>query len=254
LKPKRTVVDLLDDWTVHPAFAGIRPSVLAAYETVLAEADVVIANAEGTMALARRFGRGDAVLITNGCDPSTFKISHSARGPLTVGYIGKLGLRLDYELVERSVQACPNVSFVFAGPFMDRMTQRFLRRLPLNASCIGDVHYTRIPMLLSRFDVGWIPHRVGAGEIGGDAIKLYEYRAAGLPVLTTSIMGVASRGLSAVTVVRTHEEIVHYLNAARKTRRVPRVPEFIAPEMTWKQKAERFMGYLGLQIDPASPE
>ena len=35
--------------------------------------------------------------------------------PMTVGYVGNLGDRLDWQLIHDVIQACPNVTFVFVG-------------------------------------------------------------------------------------------------------------------------------------------
>ena len=104
LRPRVLVVDLLDDWTIHPAYSGIRAEVEAAYGRVFSKADVIFANSEGTQSLAQRYGRSDVALMTNGVDPEEFKTDSQASGPMTVGYIGKIGSRLDYQLISAPSQ------------------------------------------------------------------------------------------------------------------------------------------------------
>ncbi len=241
------VLDLLDDWTLHYAFASIRPRVEAAYEAAFAAATHVVTNAEGTLELAHRYGRTDAVLLLNGCDPDRFATDSIASGPLTVGYVGKIGKRLDLELITTVAGRLPDVDFLFAGPILDREYRAPLAQLP-NVDLLGDVHYAEVPELLRRFDVGWVPHRVGVGEVGGDVIKTYEYRAAGLPVLTTPVAGASSRGLDEVYVRRTadeHEEWIAVLKADGP--RVARRPSQIAETVTWRHKSASLLPLLGLE-------
>lgn len=246
----RTVVfDLLDDWTIHYAFKSIRSEVEYAYRRAFESSSVVFANAEGTLELARRFGRSDAELITNGVDPEKFAIAPNARGPLTIGYAGLIGRRLNSQLISNVCSAFPNTRFVFAGPFIDTRDKyrKVLSSIP-NVELLGDIHYTDLPALLATFDLGWVPHAVGDDELGGDAIKIYEYRAAGLQVLTTPIMGAGRRLTEGVHVVPADEQVDWLREAMRGRERLERVPADIPEDLTWRHKAGRIAQALGLEL------
>ena len=171
-----------------------------------------------------------------------------ASGPMTVGYVGgKIGSRLDYQLMSATVGNVPDLQFVIAGPALDGEAKRFLKNLPSNVRILGDVHYRAVPDVLRTFDVGWIPHRVGAGEVGGDVIKLYEYRAAGLPVLTTPIRGVQERGLSDVHSLEADHHTRWIGSLASQGARVARSPQRFPAEHTWRHKAEALIRAAGLK-------
>jgi glycosyltransferase involved in cell wall biosynthesis len=244
---QRTIIfDLLDDWTVHFAFQSIRAEVEEGYRLMFQLADHVTANSEGTLQLAHRFGRTDAVLLANGCDPERFMTNSEAEGPTTIGYVGKIGLRVDLELIQEVCAALPDAHFIFAGPVLDKEYQPALAAIP-NVELLGDVHYDDMPALLKRFDIGWVPHRVGKGEVGGDVIKTYEYRAAHLPVLTTPVIGAGTRALSSVYVVdrKNHVAWIKDRMDASKTvgGRIPREPGAIPEESTWRSKADSLVVY-----------
>ena len=242
---RTTVLDLLDDWTVHYAFQQISAQVELAYRESFARATHVVANSEGTLALAHRFGRDDAELVLNGVDPERFSTKCTAKGPLTVGYVGKIGKRLDLDLVLNTADMFPNVLFRFAGPVLDREFRAPLRSRT-NIEMLGDVHYRDMPKFLETVDIGWVPHRVGSGEVGGDVIKTYEYRAAGLPVLTTPVAGAGERGLERVTVLeasRHHEYLTEHFRGWNRGR-LPRIPEDIPEDQTWKFKAHRILDWV----------
>ncbi|MDH3009320.1 glycosyltransferase [Gordonia alkanivorans] len=210
------------------------------------QADFVTANSEATLDLARRYGRSDAVLLLNGCDPERFITESSAAGPITVGYVGKIGKRLDLELISACASANPDVQFIFAGPILDDGYRRPLRELA-NVRLLGDVHYERVPDLLTSFDVGWVPHNVGEGEVGGDVIKTYEYRAAGLPVLSTPVLGAGRRGLEGVSYLPAGEHSEKIRSWAMSGPRVERVVRDLPREVSWSGKARQILGLLGIE-------
>lgn len=248
LTPERAVLfDLLDDWLVHPAFRRMRDLLTDAYRRLFERAEYVTTNSEGTLALAQSFGRDDARLVPNGCDPDRFSPVSRADGPTTVGYVGKIGSRLDFKLIDAVVRALPHVRFVFAGPTLDRGLAVQTTRRP-NVDVLGDVPYGRVPDLLTSFDIGWVPHAVGDGEVGGDAIKIYEYRAAGLPVLTTPIIGTRERWSTGVSVVDPGEHAGHLAHMAQSGPRVPRVVTPISPDFTWRSKARGMLELLDVRV------
>lgn len=238
-------LDLLDDWTVHRGFQCIWSEAEEAYERLFSVAHSVSANSEGTLALAERFGRGDALLLPNGVDPERFSSVPLAQGPITVGYVGKIGRRLDSNLIATTIKAFPSVKFVFAGPVLERGYVDEVAKLP-NVHMLGDVHYSSVPDLLSTFDIGWVPHDVENGQVGGDAIKIYEYRASGLPVVTTPIIGTRERPIDGVRVVNAIEQLDCLKELVSGVERVPREPMTIPPSMTWENKAQRILNSLML--------
>jgi hypothetical protein len=246
----RTVaLDLLDDWTIHYAFSSIRSQVEDAYRRAFDASSVVFANSEGTLELAHRFGRPDAQLLTNGVDPDRFATRPNARGRLTVGYVGKIGKRLDARLISEVCNAFPDLRFVFAGPFSDvnDKYRTLLSRIP-NVELLNDVHYDRVPALMSTFDLGWVPHAVGEGEVGGDVIKTYEYRATGLQVLTTPVIGAGRTLTTGVHVIPADQQVAWLREAIGGRDRMERVPAVIPEELTWKFKALHIAHEIGVRF------
>ena len=245
------VFDLLDDWLVHPAFVRIGEQVERAYKSLFEGVSVVTANSEATLALANRFGRDDAFLLRNGVDAERFALSPCAHKQVTVGYGGKLGFRVDVELVGSAAEALPHVRFEFAGPVLSKEQARALRRIP-NVALLGDVRYDRYPDLMRKWDVAWAPHRLGEFEVGGDLIKLYEYRAAGLPTVSTRVIG-WERALEGVRAVP-REEVVQALTdliAGRGAGEIPREQVVLPAETSWQAKAEFLLARLGMTNDSA---
>lgn len=236
---RRLVFDFLDDWLRHHSLESIHREVREAYALICDVADTVICNSEDTLARAHSMGRDDAILLPNGCDPERFTTESFATGDMPViGYAGKLGRRLDFDLIDHVVASLPGCRFVFAGPVMDRRTHRWFSARP-NLEWLGDVHYLDYPLTLARFDVGWVPHDPGDGAVGGDAIKIYEYRATALPVVSTPIVGADRLDGVRVATGGGFVEALERIVAAARAGRVPREPLDEFPvEHTWQHKAE----------------
>ncbi len=239
------LLDLLDDMLIHPEFASIHAEVEGSYRRWLGAATLVTANSEATLALARSFGRDDAVLVLNGCDPERFSTEHRPGGEFTVGYGGKISERLDVELIRECAAQLPAVRFEFVGQILSRRVKGAVAGLP-NVEFVGDIAYPDYPATFHRWDVAWVPHRVGAGETGGDLLKLYEYSAAGLPTVSTRVGGWerASAGVEVLDRERIAARLAQL--AAGGPGSVPRHPHRIPAEQTWSHKAGQMLAMLGI--------
>ncbi|MBV1735326.1 MAG: glycosyltransferase [Candidatus Desulforudis sp.] len=96
-----------------------------------------------------------------------------------VGYIGAIRDWIDWRLVAFSATKYPNMSFVFVG------SGRAPSKMPPNVHFLGRVDYGCIPSVLRKFDIGIIPFKVDSCTLSVDPVKLYEYCAVGIPVVST---------------------------------------------------------------------
>jgi len=191
LRPTTFVYDSLDNWITHPTLRRNEAQARAAYAELLPRASTVIAPSPASQAILREWA-ADVVVVQNGVDSDWFarprdRPADLPAGPV-VGYTGTLGVRLDPDLVGAVADRSPDVTFVFVGPIRERESIRAMLGRP-NVVLLGERHYDVLPSYLQHFDIGWIPHRVGEGETGGDPIKTYEYWAAGLQVVSTRLDG-----------------------------------------------------------------
>lgn len=135
---------------------------------------------------------GPVVELLNACDPVHF--TSGAEVPPAVesvaepriGYVGALDSRaFDCELVMRIAADHPAWSFVLVGPADLGVASR-LQSLP-NIHLLGPVSYEDLPGVLNGFDVCLIPYRVGDRIDYVQPKKLFEYLAAGKPVVATPL-------------------------------------------------------------------
>src|SRR5262249_62020881 len=73
-----------------------------------------------------------------------------------------------------------------------------------------------VPAILASFDAGLIPFRRGAEGAHSSPIKLYEYLAAGLPVISTPIP--ECMAFSEVQIAQTAADFAAFLDIARRLR------------------------------------
>jgi glycosyltransferase involved in cell wall biosynthesis len=165
-------------------------------------------------------------------------------GPITIGYAGKLSERLDIDLIRRTVRRLAPARFVFAGPTITRSVRRALDDID-GVQLLGDVPYGDYPRLLTSWDLGWVPHRLSEGEIGGDVLKIYEFRAAGLPTFITPIIG-SDRALQGVRVGRPGDlaDMIESFVGGRL--RIPRELIQLDEHHRWESKARHQMRLLGI--------
>ena len=127
-----------------------------------------------------------AVVIPNGVDPADWQPRHPAPPriqqlprPRAI-YAGTIGDRLDTDLVERTAAAV--ASFVVIGHYEDPSVTNWLRSLD-NVYTFDHVGRRELAATVQACDVGVIPHRDEAVYRVMSPLKLYEYVAAGLPVV-----------------------------------------------------------------------
>lgn len=192
LAPAAVVYDCLD---AFPLFhAADEASIRQAEEAVARRADLVLAT---SAVLADRMKTLNArtILVPNAGDAAHFATFGETppdlaglRWPI-LGYVGELGAWFDFELVVALARRRPEWSIVLVGP-----PARLGLSLPPNVRPLGPRPYAALPAYVARFDVCLLPFRRGPLAEAMDPVKVYEYLAAGRPVVSTPLPEVARHG------------------------------------------------------------
>ncbi len=185
---RRVVVYDCND--AHDAFPGM-PGWTGRYFLETARtADAVVASSR---VLKERLdelrGRSDTVLIGNGVDLGNFEskpgASPSGARPV-LGYLGAVAPWLDFDLIADLAVAHGEWDIVLVGPVLGGAGRELARVLDLpNVSHRPPVPHEEVPRVLASFSLALIPFRINELTRGVNPNKLYEYLAAGLPVVTT---------------------------------------------------------------------
>jgi len=191
------------DFNDHPLqFAGVPGWANGYLDRALARADVVLAvSAHYARELAARV-KVPVVLLGNGVEFARFA---QPEGPVPeavariprprVGYVGKVSHFLDFDVLEHLAR-CGGFELVVAGPLPAETAAQVahLRTAP-HAHVIGELPYAQVPAVLSGLDVALIPFRAGDPFTHGiNPNKLYQYWAAGRPIVASPIADMSADG------------------------------------------------------------
>lgn len=245
------VFDALDNWVKHPDAQNARKQASLGYKTVKERADLIFTNSQALKDFMEN-PRKNVLFIPNGVDTTFFQPNHNREYPADIrqiqrpiiGFAGKMSKRINTDLVSFLATEMPDVSFVFIGPILNKKWIRPLFRRQ-NIHFLGDKHYSFLPKYINSFDLCIIPYNVGALDVDGDPIKLYEYLACGKPVVTTKIGGVEAFN-EVIRIADTKEDFLKCLQtflSSLKAGNVSReeLRRAILPEHLWKTKADNMI-------------
>ena len=106
-----------------------------------------------------------------------------------LGYSGLIGKRLDLDLLRRIAESRRHWSIVLLGRLDERDCEDALRALRAqeNVHLLGEKSPAEVASYVAAFDVGLLPYTLNTETIHISPLKLYEYLAAGLPIVGTAI-------------------------------------------------------------------
>lgn len=136
----------------------------------------------------------DVRLVLNACAtdrlPQPPKVRRLTEGRTPViGYVGTIGHWFDWNLVIALAESHPKIKFRLIGPMYVRAPA-----LPHNIYLEPPLPHTEALQAMTQFDVGLIPFKRTTLTSSVDPIKFYEYRALGLPVLSSAFGEMTLRG------------------------------------------------------------
>ena len=235
-----TVIDVSDDWTT---FTDREPEQRdARLASAIDRADAMIAvNA----AIAAKFRHRNPLVFGNGTDVANFQLRNpdfvlgdalpKRDGRKIIGFVGGLNTgRVDEPLLDALFARFPEALFLFVGYSNDAALVGRLRARP-NVRFFEAVSYAELPFVISAFDVGIVPHLDNAHTRGNDLLKVMDYLATGVPVVSTDCSNVRDTAGTAVAVASNHAEFLDLVAAAlAKTEHDPAPGRSIAATRDWK--------------------
>ena len=150
-------------------------------------ADGVIA---GSQSIADRLARYEPEVVLNGFSLDSIPSRRESDDSVPViGYVGTIGTWFDWPLVIKIAQLFPRAKVRLIGPIFSKP----LSTLPPNVELTGPMEHGAAMTCAAKFNIGLIPFVRSELTDGVDPIKYYEYRALGLPVVTTRFGEMAKR-------------------------------------------------------------
>lgn len=241
------LTDVTDEVT---GFANTDPQLAAETERrLLKKVHIALATAPSLYESKRHLVR-ECYLVRNGVTPERFRPAMENRLPLPddlqmiptprIGFVGVIAEWVDIKLLIKIASWRPRWSFVLVGPIKRSIA---LPDLPPNIYLLGPKPYDMVPAYLQGIDVAIIPfERTEFITRYVNPIKLYEYLAAGKPVVTTP-MGDYDGLETFVHIAETPEAFASAIEVAMKET----TPQF--KEARWRAILDRSWQVRANQVD-----
>lgn len=185
-------------------FTGAPPNLLEQEARLASAADLVIVSSERLLERKRSLNPRIA-LVRHGVDHAHFSSALSpelevpadlARLPRPrLGFFGLLEDWIDAALLEAVAKSFAQGSLVLIG--RERADFSRLKALP-NVHFLGGRPYASLPAYCKGFDVALMPFRINELTMNSNPLKVREYLAAGLPVVSTAIPEIEALGQCAI--------------------------------------------------------
>jgi len=228
------------------------PNLTSLEERLLQRADLVFVTSRSLQRRALELAF-QVILVPNAVEFSHF--TRAATEPLPIpedlagiprpriGFYGTFGHWIDLELIEHLASACSHWSYVFIGLFeVPKSDLETLRRL-CNVHFLGVRDYYDLPAYLQHIDVWWLPFCRNEMTIDVDPLKVYEYLAAGKPVVATRLPEIEKFAPFAELAEGEDEfkaKIEAFLNRADSEEHVQARIAFAA-QNTWEERGRRIV-------------
>jgi glycosyltransferase involved in cell wall biosynthesis len=217
LKPDKLIYYCVDEWS---AFTFLNSQLMEQMEhSLIRQSDVVIASAEKLYATKRHLNP-ETHLVSHGVDSEHFASVQAASTQVAVelrnvtrpviGFWGLIGEWIDLELIRYVAERHPDWSVALIGKA--DVSCASLQDLP-NVHLIGSRSYESLPGFAKGFTAAILPFKVNRLTENVNPIKLREYLAAGLPVVSTALPEVKQYD-GVVRIGHNRDEFVAQLEAA----------------------------------------
>ncbi|HXE45817.1 MAG TPA: glycosyltransferase [Conexibacter sp.] len=201
LKPATVVYHCVDDIAAQPGIDSA--SFRAAEERFARRADLVLASAPSLAARMRAFNDNvldapnvaDTALFAQAREPGPVDAALDALPRPRVVFTGAVvATKLDVPLLVELARARPDASFALVGPVGpgDPRTDVSALAAEPNVHLLGAREYGELPAVLRGADVGLIPYARNELTDSIFPMKVYEYLAAGLPVVATQLPSIVN--------------------------------------------------------------
>ena len=243
------IYDVMDDLPALLQLGGACPGEIADFEhrehRLAAASDLIFAVSPQIFERFHLRYPGKTFLVPNGVEFDRFAQEDGLKppilpfpaGPPLIVFAGALGDWFDWETLFFCCEALPDYNFLIIGAYSGKI-QRLVRECDFsNLKLMGQVPYFQLPAIFLQAHVGIIPRVKHPASQAMSPLKLYEYLAAGLPVVSSPMhdcMDLAAPGL--VYVAEAPQTFAAFLGEAVQLSQRPdlvRQRRLIARDHSW---------------------
>jgi glycosyltransferase involved in cell wall biosynthesis len=223
VKPALSVFHCVDDFSAIPYWWHNKGNQMALEEQCCKESDVVICTGRKLVESRRKFNENihfvpeaaDVAAFMAASAPDTAMPEAMAKLPgKVIGYVGVIDFRLDTELIEFMAVQRPSWSFALVGPMKgDTQDMSRLQALP-NVYFLGRQKLDDVPAFVKGMDVCLIPYVLSDYTNHIFPLKLYEYMAAGKPIVASAMYEMLAYEGEEMALGRSPEDFLAKVDAA----------------------------------------
>jgi glycosyltransferase involved in cell wall biosynthesis len=175
----------------------------------------------------------------------------SGLGRPVIGYVGAIAQWFDFELVETIAKRFPGASVALIGPVFREVEGRAGRLADerMNVVFLGERSYDDLGAYLSSMDVCIIPLEANELRRLADPNKLYEYSAAGRPIVTMAYSEYVESLDGLVYVARTRGEFVDKVEEALAKGDDSEALREFARARSWQSRADLMAGLIDRALE-----
>ncbi len=229
-----------------------RPTDIKTHRIDAARANKVMANIADGLAATSPFVADSlpnpravpTIVIENGCEVSRFQRARaSSHGRSGFVYVGAMDHRFDFDAVRRVAIEFPTEEVHLYGPVPESAPS--IHAEHPNILFEGVVGYEQVPDVLSRAKVGLLPFTRTAANRGRSPMKLYEYLAAGLRVVSSEKPRADERINNAVFSYGSLSELPNAASRALGADVDYNAVDAMIAGKDWSQNANRLLAFAG---------
>jgi teichuronic acid biosynthesis glycosyltransferase TuaH len=197
----QSIYDITDDWTKFSGNQAHLKVVKHQDYKLCVEATQVIVCSDQLLDDKRNLVEPNRLhLIPNGVHVDHYlsvtdeskrlhRVTHDWQRPV-FGYTGTIhGDRVDVDLVAKIAKSNPNATIAMVGPNLLAGEDQMRLSKHSNIVFTGAMPYLELPDIMRAFDVCMVPHVMTPFTESLNPIKLWEYLAAGKPIVSTNVAG-----------------------------------------------------------------
>jgi len=243
----KMVVRLIDN------YAGFKKNSLCpSIDDLIRKADAVFSCSNYVKSIYRKT-RDDIIVIPNGVDYERFAQKNQIE-PMCLKnisrpriiYVGAIKEWFDINLLCEIAKIKPKYSFIVVGPNNEKIFKETKQQQ--NIHLLGEMFYEQIPDILAYSDVGIVPFKDCDLIRGVSPIKVYEYLAAELPVVSIRWEELVIQSLP-IILVKNAMEFAHGIEIALQYSPKRKIElRYYAQKCSWEQRLKELLENVGIVL------
>ena len=194
IKPNKLIYEYIDELEI---FYGYGPEMEKDHKRLIKEADVTVCTATKLYEQVKQMAK-NPIISTNAGDYEFFKkteqfdinplVKEKIKGyDCILGYYGSLAEWVDYKIIYDVAIKNPKWLWILVGVDYDGSLQKSGILELENILYVSPQPYEMLPTFLKAFTIATIPFKINEITLSTSPVKLFEYMAAGKPILSSKL-------------------------------------------------------------------